>query len=232
MNCCRGKALPRFKVFQKLAGITHRYPAVFNIKMAILLLPLVYAVIRYNLAAGVGWGQLPLYILNKALAMSSVLALFFAAQAGFKSQRELARDLGKMALHCASLHVLFTLVLLPAGYYPKFSHVLRTARGEQVLQMASFSAIANLALLFGLLCAYLFFVISSGLFKDMLQKQLLQYLQVCALAYHLLFLGGYSWFTPSAWPAYLPPVTLLSFICVLLLAYLLRKPWQKSWQKS
>ncbi|WDE10844.1 hypothetical protein [Thalassomonas haliotis] len=199
----------------------------FNTKISVLLLPLVYAVIRYNLAGGVSWSQLPLFILNKALAMSSVLALFFAATAGIKGHREQASALGKIALHCGIFHVLFTLVLLPAGYYPKLSQVLLTSGGEQVLQMASFTAIANLALFFGLLCAYLFIVISAGHFTGWLQKQLLQYLQVCALAYHLLFLGGYSWFTPSSWPGYLPPVTLLSFICVLLLAYLLQKAWQK-----
>ncbi|WDD98073.1 hypothetical protein [Thalassomonas actiniarum] len=199
----------------------------FNVKVVILLFPLLYAVVRYNLAAGVGWSQLPLYIVNKALAMSSVLALLFAGRAGIKGRRGSALTLGKMALHCALLHVLFTLVLLPAGYYPKFSQVLLTAGDEQVLQMASFSAVANLALFFGLLCGYLFFVISVGHFTGMLQKRLLQYLQICALAYHLLFLGGYSWFTPTSWPAYLPPVTLLSFICVLLLVYFLQKAWQK-----
>ncbi|WP_281560255.1 hypothetical protein [Thalassomonas sp. RHCl1] len=192
-----------------------------------MLLPLVYAVVRYNLAAGVSWSQLPLYILNKALSMSSVLALLFAAREGLKGRREQARDLAKMALHCALLHVLLTLILLPAGYYPKLSQVLLTSGGGQVLQMASFSTVANLALFFGLLCAYLFFVISAGYFAGMLQKRLLQYLQICALAYHLLFLGAYSWFTPTSWPGYLPPVTLLSFICVLLLAFLLQKGWQK-----
>ena len=203
-----------------------------NLKFGILLFPLAYAVVRYNLAAGVEWSQLPLYITNKALAMSSVLALLFAARAMLKGCRESARDLGKMALHCACLHVLLTLVLLPAGYYPKLSQQVLTPGGEQVLLMASFSALANLALLFGVLCAYLFFVISNGHVVNGLQRQVLLYLQMCVLAYHLLFLGSYSWFTPAFWPAYLPPITLLSFIGVLLAVYFLQKSWQKAWQKS
>ncbi|WDE04377.1 hypothetical protein SG34_024035 [Thalassomonas viridans] len=214
------------KFFQKLLDTKHHYFLSFNLKYCILLFPLAYAIVRYNLAAGVEWSQLPLYITNKALAMSSVLALLFAARAMLRGCRKSARSLGKMALHCAWLHVLLTLVLLPAGYYPKLSLFVQTSGGEQVMQMASFSATANLALLFGLLCAYLFFVISNGQVNG-LQKQILLYLQICTLAYHLLFLGGYSWFAPGSWPAYLPPITLLSFTCVLLLAYFHQKVGKK-----
>ncbi len=65
-----------------------------------------YAIARYHVFGGVPWPRLPLYTLNKAVALSAAVLFVRAATA-------------RIALWLATLHVLMSLALLAPAYYPE-----------------------------------------------------------------------------------------------------------------
>lgn len=169
--------------------------------LATLAVTLAYAVLRYNVIKGVAWAHLPLYVANKSVAWSSVVLFALAAARGLRTHTSWTADprfaAGAML---AGAHVWMSLALLgPADFPELYDDVQR------------FTLEAELAMLVG--------VIGAALITSLRREaRATRWLPIAMLA-HPTLLGFRSWATPSAWPGYLLPITLLSAITALVMAY-------------
>lgn len=169
-------------------------------RAALLLLALAaaYAIVRYHVFAGVPWARLPLYTLNKAVALSAA-ALFAAA---FIRGRAALPGAGPAALWLTVLHVLMSLALLGPVHFPKLY-----SEGAPNLTGA-------LAVLAG--CLALGAAMVPALANGKALRRLARYAVPAVTAVHAGAIGFSGWLAPREWPGYMPPITLLS--CLLLAA--------------
>lgn len=167
-----------------------------------------YAFIRYNLFGGIPFSDIPLFILNKAVSFSGTIFLLQAVLLQSKQKSEAAYFF-QVFDFLILLHILFSFTILSPQYFPKLFN-------EQKL-----SVLAALALGFGALA---FAYLKSNFFKKN------RALVLVFVALHLLFLGGKGWTTPANWYAYMPPITLLSFLVITatLFLYLKNRKRKKS----
>ncbi len=173
-----------------------------NALVGILILFTVYAVLRYNVFGDVDVQNIPVFILNKSISMSSAFFLLLAAWSHWHKEKEATKIWGTYSLHLAMVHVVLSLMLLSDVYYPKFfSEARMNVDGE-------------LSMLFGALAAYLYVLLrKTGIAKRTFH--LIQLLAAVAIAVHLFFMGYTGWLKYGSWQGGLPPISLLSFIIVL-----------------
>lgn len=169
--------------------------------IGILILFTTYAVLRYNILGDVDVQNIPVYVLNKSISMSSVFFLLLAGWSDWHKQKEVSKAWGTYSLHFAMVHVVLSLMLLSDAYYPKlFNEELMNIKGE-------------LSTLFGTLAAYFYVLLcKNGLAKRTLH--LVLFLATIVIALHLFFLGYSGWLKYATWNGGLPPISLLSFVVV------------------
>ena len=176
-----------------------------------------YAVLRYHLFGSTPWSDLLFYTTNKALAISSavalsaVLALRPLAVLGWQVPSALmaARpDLGRLALVAACIHAFLSYGLLGPEYYPKFY-----ASG------LSLNAIGRWSLLFGWISMALYWLYHlhrqrSGNSRTQISllSQLTGFVLLSMIALHTVVMGFRAWLSPESWPGALPPISLLSAV--------------------
>lgn len=173
-----------------------------------LLLSTIYSIIRYNIFKGVFWTDLPLYVFNKAISLSSVILLSSYLIFKDKSEKNQFKLFREYATLFAFLHILITILILSPEYYPK------------LFADSKFNLVGNLSLLFGALGFMLMFLFGSKyLFtKYIRQKNILELLWdsfIVLIMFHVFVMGFKGWFLIDTWPGLLPPITMLSFIILL-----------------
>jgi len=197
----------------------------FTARWFLLLLgiALSYAVIRYHIVASVDWTHLPLFILNKALALAAVFFISMSYVVGkliktYSSdppkQLILVKFCGLMGFSMAALHALMALLLFSPEYYPKFFEI--TGR---------LNITGELSMLFGILSLWCLSVTAITSLPFMIEAvgvdrwkrgQRLGYVSLLISGGHVLVMGLTGWLTPAGWHGYLPPVSLVAFSVVLL----------------
>jgi DMSO/TMAO reductase YedYZ heme-binding membrane subunit len=176
-----------------------------------IIISLLYAVIRYNIAGDVPWNQFPIFIVNKATACSGVILLGLA---GINNSVENRHRLGLFASACLSLHCLLSLMLLsPANFGGEFFQANDN----------TFTVIGG----FALLCGALGLLGQAVLWRRSMNtvpnsspsliNGLGRILLLLAAA-HVSLIGFRTWTQWSQWPGYLPPITLIMFIIAIGLA--------------
>lgn len=178
-----------------------------------------YAVVRYNVFKGVEWTHLPLYITNKAFALSAVVLIALSYCVGKavpvrqepkESRIALVKHLGLIGFSLASMHGILSLTLLSPAYYEKF-----------FLDSGRLTLLGELSLLFGVLSLWCLTIpaITSLPFMDdhlgrerWLRMQRMGYAALALNGGHLLAMGAGGWIDVGSWPGGLPPITLLGFI--------------------
>ena len=158
-----------------------------------------YATLRYNVFGGVAWSDWPVYVLNKILALSSLLLLAIALGRNRLVIGQSRSGLLAMAGICASMHVILSLALLSPNYY-----------GNLFVQ-GRLTAPAGLSLVAGALATVLLGM-SGKRRPGYGEKEMRRTLGLVCLvvALHVLLQGFRGWLTPSKWPGLMPPVTLIS----------------------
>jgi hypothetical protein len=152
----------------------------------------VYAVVRYHVFKGVPWAHLPLYVLNKAVAWSSIVLFAGAAwQAGRTSAGLVANPLFDQGRALAGAHVLGSLAQFSPATYPAFFDAA-----------GGLSFVGEFALFGGVLA-------TVGLLRASKAAAWLL-LFPAAVALHTALVGLPNWLSPAKWPGYMPPITLLS----------------------
>jgi len=185
----------------------------------IAVFSLLYAVVRYHLFKGVPWEHFPLFILNKALALTSILLLALSFLVGpfrrlFRLQlAPSGAPFALVSLVLAFQHGLMSLVLLGPDQYP------------QLFDGAGLSGAGESSLLFGVTSFTGMVVLGVFSLLDRLKVPLpsgkpavewLKYGCLCFTGGHVLVMGIQSWPEPGKWPGGLLPVSLISFLAVCL----------------
>lgn len=192
-----------------------------TISLGVLGAALTYAVLRYVVFGDVAPDNIPLFIMNKAVAVSGAVLLgaclslspLMRLAPRLRPWGRLRKHLGLAGFGLSALHVALTMLLLQPAYYAK----LYAADGRFALQ-------GELALLFGVgaMFALLFPAVTSlaPIRRDLAPRtwRSLQRLSILAFALtgaHLFALGLPSWLAPATWIGGLPPITLLAALAVV-----------------
>jgi hypothetical protein len=185
----------------------------------IYIISLIYAIVRYNVFGNVPWNDVPIFITNKAVALTVMILLLFSH---YQKENVLVvrKRLLKVIFALTSWHVFISFVLLSPHYYGKFYY-------NDVLSITGYAVVT-----FGIV-AYtgILSLNSENLLKNRIAnftisesyKKIIRKLIPIFIAGHLLFMGAKGWITPEKWYGYLFPISLISFI--LLLIYIL-KMWK------
>jgi len=184
-----------------------------NFIIATVVLTWLYALVRYIIFKHVAFAQLPLYVTNKAIALSAII---FIAAATLKTKNngpDTKLYLSSFGFFLALIHVIISIILLEPDYFPKLF-----AGGK-------FNIFGELSILFGILAftAFIILLISTTTreyLKDILKRiaspDFINILGLLFLVFHTFLLGIKGWMTPKQWPGYLPPITLLGFIVAII----------------
>ena len=173
--------------------------------MSIYVLVSFYATIRYNIFGNVLLKDFPLYITNKILIFSSIILLLILNINPKKYKNTILPHLINISF---MIHILLSLLILNPYYFDSFF----TEKG-------SFTLLAGLGLLSGFI-AYGIYVKVNKVQKH---KHILSQIFLFFVALHLFFLGYKNWITPQNWYGYLPPISLINFLLILLIFYFKNK---------
>ena len=168
----------------------------------ILLIAGIYACTRYVIFGNIYWIQIPVKILNKAMAVSAVFTLMISALGNLKGQGKVARDWGIVTLHLTLYHVLLSLLILTPLYYDDFywNDVL-TLDGNLVM---SFGA-------FGTYCLAMLYMSRAWTTRMAVFKVLASF----ATGAHIFVMAWGGWLQPERWYGHMPPISLWSFLFTL-----------------
>lgn len=167
--------------------------------VAVLLCTTVYTLVRYVIYGHVSPVHVPVYLLNKAVSMASVVLLSCAAFSYSRQCVDRLRFWGTASLHCACIHVLLSLAILSSAYYPKFfGPVKMNLTGE-------------VTILFGVLATYCIWLARSGGSVSW-RRGTFQLLSTLFIIGHLVAMGFRGWLSVAKWHGGLPPISLVSLV--------------------
>ncbi len=158
-----------------------------------------YAVIRYVGFGHVALIHIPVYVMNKAICMTGVEAMFMAALGLMRAEREAVRFWTNVSTQLVFVHVLLSLGILSQGYYVSFFD------GDKM------SLTGELVLLMGALAAYCFWRLQEAPIKPDL-KRTLTILACTLVSGHLFAMGYRDTLNVQKWNGGLPPMSMLSFL--------------------
>lgn len=185
--------------------------------LTLLSAALGYALTRYVLSGAVHPENIPLYIVNKAVSLTSVACLLIAALAYVKNDRSRSRTWGAFSFHAAAIHVLLSVMLLNENYFESLYYVWGTVDGSIVNvreHTERLKLTGELSLLFGVLGAYAY----AMLFRAKQGTRAMAYLKLAStfcVGCHIFVMTVTTW-APWSWRSnfFLPPISLLGFLCV------------------
>jgi DMSO/TMAO reductase YedYZ heme-binding membrane subunit len=182
----------------------------------VFLTVLAYAVVRYVIVGPVAPSQVPVFIVNKALAVTAIVLVAMALAVGPLVRMRLVdsswmtarKSFGVHGFVIAALHTVLTIATLSPVRYGK----LHDPAGMLTLE-------GGLVVLGGVLALAMLVVpaiTSAALVRKSMSPeawQRAQRLGLAALAIgfaHVAVLGWRSWLAPQTWPGGLPPLTAIA----------------------
>lgn len=185
-------------------------------------LSFLYAIVRYNLVRSVPFDNIPLYISNKAIALSATILIGLSFLLGplarfwpnqFVPHLPLREHLGVFGFGLAALHAVVSLILLTPAYYPRF-----------FAEDGRLNFIGETSMLFGVL-AFLIFASITVTSLPPMEKQMdqiqwkfiqrLGYLAYVFVLAHVGIMGYRGWFRPEAWQYGLASISLISALFII-----------------
>jgi hypothetical protein len=161
-----------------------------------------YAVIRYAGFGHVALIHLPVYIMNKAICMTGVEAMFMAALCLMREEKDAARFWTNACTQLVFVHIFLSLGILSKGYYVNFFD------GDKM------SLTGELVLLSGALAVFCFWRLRAAKTKLDLRRTLTA-LAYALVAGHLFAMGLMDTLNVQKWNGGLPPMSGLSFLLAL-----------------
>ena len=137
---------------------------------------------------------------------------------GTENNNRFAKEFGQVGFSFIIIHVLSSLPLLNENYFNKFYN------------QGKFNLIGELSLLFGITALFFMSFNQVRLFVKSCNNENaevndkykgLSLLGIILTLGHVLVMGFNGWLTPSLWPGYMVPISLLSFL-ILMVALLAR----------
>lgn len=190
--------------------------------LTVLIASFTYAIIRYHILKGVSWVDFPLFISNKAIALSAVSFIALSYTLGslakfwpmrFETMLTFRKYFGLLGFGLASVHTMMSLLLFSPAYYPKF-----------FTEVGKLSLVGELSMLFGVLSFFLFTIIaiisipsvSETMDKSQwLKMQRMGYTGCFLVLLHVAIMGIEGWTNPTGWPGGLMPISLVATIIIL-----------------
>ncbi len=175
-----------------------------TVVLSIFAIAMAYAILRYNILQAISFEHLPLFIANKAFALSVVLLMFYRPFIHKDDTSFYDTSVFTLLL----MHVLISMTILSPDYYPKF------------FQESQMNLRGELSLLFGIAAFVTFIVLQFILQKKIfsLTFKLQVWTVLAFIAGHLLSMGLSGWLTPGKWSGYLPPISLIAFVILIVIA--------------
>lgn len=185
-------------------------------------LSFLYAIIRYNLVRSVPLDNVPLFIANKAIALSATILIGFSFLLGplarfwpnqFVPHLPLRKHLGVFGFALAALHAVMSLILLTPAYYPRFFS-----------ENGQLNFIGETSMLFGILAFLVFAGITVTSLPPMERYmnpaqwkfiQRLGYLAYVFVLLHVAIMGFRGWFRPESWQYGLASISLISALFII-----------------
>lgn len=178
----------------------------------------VYAVVRYNIFKEVPWENLPLWISNKAFAMTATILVAYSFCASKNKPR---KEIGILGFYIAIIHAIISLIILNPSYFAKFFS--DDGKLNFTGELSMLAGIISFSLL--LIAVYKSYpAVTEEAEVDLkLVHQLVLWGIVLNLV-HLAVMGVPGWLKVADWPGMLPPITLVSFVIsmIFLMKRLLR----------
>ena len=166
-----------------------------------LLFTTVYAVIRYAVFGNVSLNNMPVFLMNKGIAMTAAVSLFMASLCLVRRERDAARFWASACSQSVFVHILLSLGILSKAYFHKFYS------GDKL------NLTGEVVLLTGVLAVYCLWRMHATELRAAVWRTLT--IPVCLLvAVHLFAMGCDDWLLVQKWNGGLPPMTLLSLFLV------------------
>jgi len=191
----------------------------YYIILATIFVSVSYAILRYNIIGDVPWKDLPFFVLNKGIALSSLILLTINFSLGPLQNMEVKitdfwlksrRSMGVSGFLFALIHVFMSLSILNPKYYKVF-----------FIEEGTLSLRGGLSLLGGIL-SFIFLWIYNISFKPGLKQdeKIIKWITsknyivygMILTGIHLFFMGYTGWTTIYKWQGGLPPISLISFL--------------------
>ena len=166
----------------------------------VLVATIAYATIRYNYFGPVSVENIPVYILNKAIAFASAGYLLLAAWNAFKQCGEKVAYWGKISYYMVIVHVVLSVSIFNPLYFGKFFY-----------ENDKMNVWGEMLILTGALAMFTYYYIPKAL-GNLTHLKALHIFSAFFMALHAFFLGARGWLKPEGWHGGLPPITMLSFI--------------------
>lgn len=182
-------------------------------------LTLAYAVLRYHIFKGVEWDHFPLYISNKAIAWTALILLGVSLTLRGRTSLAVRRICGLYGFYLGTLHALISFIVLRPNYFPKLFN-----EGQLTL-LAESSMLAGI-IGFTFMMRYQFMRLEPS--AKNIPANAKRNIGVALIAFtflHTTLLGWKGWWDVSAWPGYLPPITILSSITALVFLFIAYREW-------
>ncbi len=182
-----------------------------------------YAIVRYNVVRDVSLELIPLFINNKAIALTSVIIIGWSFILGpcarlwpsfFEKRLGLRKPLGLIGFGLAATHALMSLILLSPSYYAKF-----------FLEGGKLNLMGESSMLFGVLSFVVFSVVSVSSFPSVEAKldtlvwkrvQRLGYLAFFFTLLHVVIMGFSGWLKAESFKYGLASISLLSALVIII----------------
>ncbi len=192
---------------------------IFLISFAIIFS---YSIVRYNVFKGVPIDQIPLYIFNKAISLTSVviigLSFLLGPLARFSAKKiagtlYMRKYLGVFGFGLASMHGIISLLLFNSSYYPKL-----------FFDTGKLKLTGELSILFGILSIFVFSAVAitslPSIEKLLHPKQWkfvqrLGYIGLVLTLFHVAVMGWEGWLNTSGWPGGLLPISMIAALIII-----------------
>ena len=183
------------------------------------ILSMSYAVLRYHIFGPVPWKDLPFFILNKGISLSSfiLLVLNFSLgplnNLGVKLSDEWLNSrkaLGMTGFLLVLIHALISFMLFKIEVFGKFFEPDGTLTLMTGLSMLS--GILAFVILWVINMSFQTYLKEEEVFIRFITSRKFLLLAMLLGAAHLFFMGYKGWFNPSGWHGGLPPISLVAFV--------------------
>ncbi len=181
-----------------------------------------YTIARYVVFKGLPPTQIPFYLMNKTIAITTVAMLGISLGLGplnkilngkYESIVGAKKYFGLVGFGLAAIHTIMSLALLKPSYYGKFFE------GDRL------NFTGETSLLFGTLALFLFSVlaiVSIPSVSEKLDKKAwdnisrIGFLGFGLVMLHVFVMGYSGWLDTSRWPGKMLPISLIAFLMILI----------------
>ncbi|MCX7697311.1 MAG: hypothetical protein N2Z72_06430 [Bacteroidales bacterium] len=161
--------------------------------VVIFLLTFAYAFIRYVTFGNMTPENIPLVITNKAIAFTLPF-IFLILSIKYANNRTVDQTNHDALRQMSFFHIILSILILSKDLLPKF------------ISNDSYSFDGSFSLLGGIITYFLVRGLKN--YQTMLIFSLF-------LKLHIFFIGYKNWLNPSVWFGYLPPITMICFILLI-----------------